>query len=373
MEDELFLISAGETDTGRRPANDDCILLDPELGLYAVFDGASARVGGRTAAELAAEAVRSTLAELSARQGLQLRAMGEQVCETAFQAAHRAILAAQASDPNLSGMTTTAVLVLHCGRELVVSHVGDSRAYLYRAPELRLLTRDHSLEHYLRDHPQVRPKVQRPGKTLVRALGLQSQELGASHTRIALELDDVLLLCSDGLTDSVPQWTMREMLVGAQLIGPADVATGMARAALSHGSMDNISVVLLRATDRPVDSPRTVQYDVAALASASHQQPVLLGWLTFLEGARRGEVLALEASTVIGAQPDCRVVLTEDYASGRHAELLRAEHGFVLRDMGSTNGTYVNNVRTERANLIDGDVIRIGRTAMVFKSHRLEP
>jgi len=372
VDDELFLISAGQTETGRRPANDDCILLDCEHGVYAVFDGASARVGGRTAAELASDAVRQTIAELTARRGLQLGAIGEQACETAFQAAHRAILAAQAHDPNLSGMTTTAALVLHCGRELIVSHVGDSRVYLYRAPELRLLTRDHSLEHYLKDHPQVRPKVQRPGKTLVRALGLQSQELGASHLRLTLELDDVLLLCSDGLTDSVPQWTMREMLAGAQLIEPAEVATGMARAALSHGSMDNVSVVLLKATDRPVDSPRTVQYDVAALATAT-QQPVVLGWLTFLEGARRGEVLALEASTVIGAQPDCRIVLTEDYASGRHAELLRAEHGFVLRDMGSTNGTFVNNVRTERANLIDGDTIRIGRTAMVFKTQRLEP
>lgn len=372
MDDELFLISAGQTETGRRPANDDCILLDGEHGVYAVFDGASARVGGRTAAELACEAVRQTVAELTARRGGQLGALGEQACETAFQAAHRAILAAQAQDPNLSGMTTTVALVLHCGRELIVSHVGDSRVYLYRAPELRLLTRDHSLENYLKDHPQVRPKVQRPGKTLVRALGLQTQELGASHLRVTLGLDDVLLLCSDGLTDSVPQWTMREMLAGAQLIEPAEVATGMVRAALSHGSMDNVSVVLLKATDRPVDSPRTVQYEVGALAAAS-RQPVVLGWLTFLEGARRGEVLALEASTVIGAQPDCRIVLTEDYASGRHAELLRAEHGFVLRDMGSTNGTFVNNVRTERANLIDGDTIRIGRTAMVFKSQRLEP
>jgi len=260
-------------------------------------------------------------------------------------------------------------MVLQRGNEALLSHVGDSRVYLYRAPELRLLTRDHSLENYLRDNPHVRPKVKRPGKTLVRALGLKSSKLGTEHHRVALEKNDVLLICTDGLTDAVPQWTLRELLAGVPYLSLRESAQCLVRAAMSHGSMDNISVVLLQVTDRVEMGSRTILYEVEA---ASSDTAVVLGWLTFLEGPRRGDVIELKASTVIGADPRCRVVIDQDYVSSRHVEILAEEHGFVLRDLGSTNGTFVNDVKVEQAPLVDGDVIRVGQSPVVFKSHRIE-
>lgn len=365
----LRIVSGARSDAGRRQANDDCALVEPELGLYAVCDGTSARVGGRTAAELACRALREDGRGILARHGSALGPGAEQLGEDLLQAAHQRIVAAQAHDPNLAGMTTTIVMVLHRGRDVLISHVGDSRAFLFRDPELRQLTRDHSLENYLKDHPEVRPKIKRPGKTLVRALGLDTNELGASHLRLELAAADTLLLCTDGVTDSLPHWTLREVLAGTSCIGAEETATCVLRAALTHGSMDNLSAVVLELTDRrALEQAGTLMYEVPSRETQTKTTTVL-GWLAFLEGPRRGEVLSLEASTVIGAASGCRVRISEDYVSGRHAEILRTSHGFMLRDLGSTNGTFVNNVRTTELELADGDVVRIGKTAMTFKSH----
>lgn len=362
---------ASQTDPGRRAENDDCMLISPEHGLYVVCDGASARIGGRTAAELACQALREAAPGMVRRLGDRLGPDAAELADEALQQAHERILAAQAEDPALSGMTTTIAMVIHRGNELLVSHVGDSRVYLYRAPELRQLTRDHSLENYLKDNPEVNPRIKRPGKTLVRALGLKSATLGAQHSRVALAQGDLVLLCSDGLTDSLPSWTLREVLGGVRYTSVGSVASALVRTALTHGSMDNVSVLLLQAADRPEVTGRTVMYDVEA-GSGAAAGPVVLGWLTFLEGHHLGDVIPVQASTVIGADPGCRVVIEEDYVSGRHAEVLRSEHGFLLRDLDSTNGTYVNDVRTKEVPLVDGDVIRIGMTPIVFKSHQLE-
>jgi pSer/pThr/pTyr-binding forkhead associated (FHA) protein len=95
----------------------------------------------------------------------------------------------------------------------------------------------------------------------------------------------------------------------------------------------------------------------------------MLGWVTFHDGPLRSQVIPLEASNVIGADPGCKIVLGQTVVSSRHAEIFRTEHGFVVRDLGSTNGTFVNNVRITESALVDGDVIRLGTSEMVFKRH----
>ncbi|HEX2690301.1 MAG TPA: FHA domain-containing protein [Kofleriaceae bacterium] len=94
----------------------------------------------------------------------------------------------------------------------------------------------------------------------------------------------------------------------------------------------------------------------------------LLGWIVPLQGAQRGELFTLSPVTSIGTDPKCNIVLNDKFMSSRHAEI-KAENGvWVLRDSGSTNGTYVNNRRIDRHELVDNDFIKFGSAMLKFKS-----
>ena len=94
----------------------------------------------------------------------------------------------------------------------------------------------------------------------------------------------------------------------------------------------------------------------------------LLGWIIPLQGSQRGELFTLSPVTKIGTDPKCNVVLNDKFMSSNHAEI-KAENGvWVLRDSGSTNGTYVNNRRVDRHELVDNDFIKFGSAMLKFKS-----
>jgi hypothetical protein len=94
----------------------------------------------------------------------------------------------------------------------------------------------------------------------------------------------------------------------------------------------------------------------------------LLGWLVPIDGPQRGELYTLAPLSVIGTEPTCNVVLSDQYMSTKHAEI-KAENGlWVLRDLGSTNGTYVNDQRISQRELVDNDFIRFGQSVVKFKS-----
>jgi hypothetical protein len=94
----------------------------------------------------------------------------------------------------------------------------------------------------------------------------------------------------------------------------------------------------------------------------------LLGWIVPLQGAQRGELFTLSPVTSVGTDPKCTLVLNDKFMSSKHAEI-KAENGvWVLRDAGSTNGTYVNNRRVDRHELVDNDFIKFGSAMLKFKS-----
>ena len=94
----------------------------------------------------------------------------------------------------------------------------------------------------------------------------------------------------------------------------------------------------------------------------------LLGWLVPLQGPQKGELFTLSPVTIIGTTPECNICLQDKFMSSKHAEI-KAENGmWVLRDVGSTNGTYVNNKRVDRHELVDNDFVKFGSAMMKFKS-----
>jgi pSer/pThr/pTyr-binding forkhead associated (FHA) protein len=88
-----------------------------------------------------------------------------------------------------------------------------------------------------------------------------------------------------------------------------------------------------------------------------------------IEGSLRGTTLPLtDAGLLIGRNPECTLVLGDDFASGRHVRIYRRDDGWYADDLGSTNGTWLGNQRIgEGARLDVGSRLRIGRTVIELR------
>jgi len=360
---------SSKSESGGRPTNEDDVFADPAIGLYMVADGKGAPAGGRTAAELAIATVKTELEQQAAELGETIEDETESFVDAAVVAAHQAILEAQQLNPALKGMTTTLALALHRGDELHLAHIGNSRIYLWRNGELRQLTQDHSLSNLIQANVPHRLKLDQPAKPMVMALGLEPKPPRIDHQTLTLEADSCILLCSDGLSDVVPDWVLREILQGSTVLPEDEIAACLLRAAMSHGTKDNASVVLLRASDPAAKKARPQQSHPAKSARKSGSN--FLGWLTFIEGSRKGVVIQMESRTTVGSDEGSMIIVDDRFVSAQHAEIYSTEQGFVIRDLGSTNGTFLNNVRIKQQVLMDNDLLRFGRTSLVFKGYRI--
>ena len=138
-------------------------------------------------------------------------------------------------------------LACNIGTDLVLAHVGDSRAYLVRNGKLHLMTHDHTLLQELVDREVVRPEhaATHPFRhVLTRYLGGDRDEIKAEVQRVTLADADQLLLCSDGLTDMVDDATIGAILEGAASAN--DACQQLLTLALQNGGKDNVTVVLAR-------------------------------------------------------------------------------------------------------------------------------
>jgi serine/threonine protein phosphatase PrpC/ribosomal protein L40E len=253
----LTPVAALATDTGRRRSNNEDRAaveqferqvgnLTVPVGLYLVADG----VGGQSAGEVASQTVRDTvtdwirnaLADPRARTGILYDSPGALLAH-AIEVANRAVYQARTQQQTNMSTTVTAALVL--AGQAYIANVGDSRTYLLRQGELRQITRDHSLASKLAEAGAITPEQARtyPQRSvLVRAMGEQDSVEVDLFTE-ALQAGDVLLLCSDGLWEMVPDEVLRATLRSAP--NPQAVADALVAAANEAGGNDNITVVVV--------------------------------------------------------------------------------------------------------------------------------
>ena len=235
----LLLEHYGVTDAGKvRKNNEDSLLVGEgrDETLFVVADG----IGGFEAGEVASSIAVDVLKDVESSQSL----------EDAIREANRRILVAARGDERLSNMGTTVVAVRFGGTEeeplAEVSHVGDSRVYLFRDGALRPLTEDHSLvAELVRSGDLTRAQAsEHPQKNLItRALGAED-DIEVDTTVLPIKLDDRLILCSDGLTDMLPEPRMLELLASSPE-GPERAARALVQAALDAGGLDNVTVVVV--------------------------------------------------------------------------------------------------------------------------------
>jgi serine/threonine protein phosphatase PrpC len=148
-------------------------------------------------------------------------------------------------DTALRGMGTTLTAVRSFGRDLLITHVGDSRAYLLRAGGLHRLTRDHTYAQLLIDTGQLAPgdaAVSRHRHVLTNALGGSSADVQVDTDRLQLEDGDRVLLCSDGLTDLVDDGAIANILQEAT--GSSGACERLVQRALDNGGRDNVTVIV---------------------------------------------------------------------------------------------------------------------------------
>jgi len=125
------------------------------------------------------------------------------------------------------------------------------------------------------------------------------------------------------------------------------------------------------AVTAPLTAPLAAAPEIrkTVILSSLHRQPVV-GWLVALNGAHKGEDFRLrEGQNTIGSSPGLEITLDDPAISARHASLRYKDGVFVLTDLDSTNGTFVNdsNEPVARVELKDNDVVRIGEVALKFK------
>jgi protein phosphatase len=162
-------------------------------------------------------------------------------------------------DPALRGMGTTLTAVRSFGRDLMVTHVGDSRAYLLRARGLHRLTRDHTYAQLLVDTGQLSPgdvAVSRHRHVLTNALGGSGDDVQVDTDRLPLEDGDRVLLCSDGLTDMVDDGAIATILQEAS--GSSEACERLVQRALDNGGRDNVTVIvaMYRLPEEAASSPQ---------------------------------------------------------------------------------------------------------------------
>jgi protein phosphatase len=211
-------------------------------------------VGGSAAGEIASQMAVSTLVSLVLDTPDWVLLAGDQerekVMERFSQRYHQvdAILRAEGqADPALAGMGTTMTLACNLGADLILSHIGDSRAYLLRGADFRQLTRDHTYAQELVDAGVIQPEdveTHRFRHVLTRALGGTGPRAGTEVQYVRLGDGDQVLLCSDGLTDMVDDVAIAAVLREA---GTARAACdALVEMALKNGGKDNVTVVLAR-------------------------------------------------------------------------------------------------------------------------------
>ena len=150
-----------------------------------------------------------------------------------------------AQDPTLSGMGTTLTAARSLGQDLQITHVGDSRAYLFRAGRLHRLTRDHTYAQLLVDLgrlPSIDQADPRHRHILTNALGGSDREVKVDIDLMKLEDGDRVLLCSDGLTEMVDDKTIAGLL--AEVPDSHQACDVLVQRALDNGGRDNITVIV---------------------------------------------------------------------------------------------------------------------------------
>jgi protein phosphatase len=245
-------LAAGQTSVGMvRKNNEDAFFLAPEKGLLVVADGMGGHASGEIASRMAVDAIRNYFD--APGEGCKPPLIGrydDDLTEdtnrlgSAVRLANMAIYEAAQRNDKWRGMGTTIVCALLNKRKLSIAHVGDSRLYLIRAGGIEQLTDDHSVvaEQVKRELISREEADQSEIKNmLTRALGTETN-VEVDLNQLNLLGNDVLVLCTDGLTNMVRDEEILSLVLAGR--DPSVVSQRLIARANEGGGKDNITVIV---------------------------------------------------------------------------------------------------------------------------------
>lgn len=237
------------TDTGRtRKMNQDYVFtsdipVGPLPNLYIVADGMGGHNAGEYASRYTVDTVAAGIAGTKEKDPAR-------VLDAALQAANKGLREQAARDASLYGMGTTFVAASVQGSRLLAANVGDSRLYVLRAPSgIRQVTVDHSIVEELVQAGRIDRETARtrPDKNIItRAVGAEDT-LVTDFYRLDLKEGELLLLCSDGLTNMLTDEKIVRIAFSCKNLEEA--ADRLVFEANMAGGRDNISVILVNPYD----------------------------------------------------------------------------------------------------------------------------
>ncbi len=243
----MLLETYSATDIGRkRQLNQDYVFSSAKpLGnmpnLFIVADG----MGGHNAGDYASKCTTETVVS-------EIQNSFEKnptiIIKKAIKTANAKIRKEASEHENLFGMGTTLVTATIIGKYLQVSNIGDSRLYLLNKDGLRQVTEDHSLvEEMIRLGGLSREDARlHPDKNIItRAIGAKD-EVEADFFTEELEAGDIVLMCSDGLTNMLEDKEIEAILLNPEKEELIQKGDALIKAANENGGKDNIAVVLVR-------------------------------------------------------------------------------------------------------------------------------
>jgi len=242
------------TDVGvKRTHNEDCVGVTPNLGFAVLADGMGGHNAGEVASAMAVEVISRYFdmrlknkpeAKLDEETGFTGESM---LAQEVIATANDAIYEAAQQKRECSGMGTTVVVAMFYANRITAAHVGDSRMYRLRGDYLSHVTEDHSLiqEQVRRGLLTADDARNSSIKNLVtRALGVEPG-VEPDVVEDIFQDNDLYLMCSDGLTDVVPDEAIRLTLLD-NIKNLNKAATLLIQMANDAGGPDNISVILIR-------------------------------------------------------------------------------------------------------------------------------
>ncbi len=235
--------SIGKSVTGLiRANNEDCIYVgDDKDKIYIVADGMGGHNGGETASALAVESFLKYVKEnkLHGNDAYDVLVGG-----IAF--ANDYVYKKSIENPDLNGMGTTFTCLYIDEEKMAIAHVGDSRAYVLRANKLLQLTKDHTYVMEMVRQGKITPKeaeIHPRRNVITRAVGT-AETVETDLIIETMEKDDIILLCSDGLSAMVKDKAIEEVLI--QKTGLELKAERLIELANESGGRDNISLIIVR-------------------------------------------------------------------------------------------------------------------------------
>jgi len=255
----LTVKAAGKTDIGvARKNNEDNFAYDLRRGIFVLCDGMGGQAAGEVASKVAVETVIDYFHHRLKHSktpviGKTFAGMSGRAADlaNAIQMANLSMQEVVTADVRRTGMGSTIVAVCVEANYFSIAHVGDSRIYLLRESRIQQLTNDHSLiMEQVRRGLITEEEAEKSGlqNVIVRALGSEESvepDL-ADHEFLR---DDVLLLCSDGLSKFVSEDVMLDIITRSRDLETA--CADLIEAAKAGASDDNITCLLIRAVDRP--------------------------------------------------------------------------------------------------------------------------